>query len=238
MVFRLIVAGLLALFAATSAHAEDRQPTFNFPQEKNAFHDAAAEIIRQAYAAIGVAVVFKSLSAERALQMSNRGRSDGELVRIEGIEAKYSNLIPIPVSHVTAEQMAFGHDPTLKIDGWQSLKPYRLVFHRGYKVAEQNTVGMDRHLTGNDVNAFTMVENKRMDIVIANRFSGEKIIADHGLKNVVMLLPPVQRDPLFHYIHSNHSDLVADVTGVMKSMKQHGDFARILNQFGVVSLGE
>ena len=53
-----------------------------------------------------------------------------------------------------------------------------------------------------------------------------------------MLLPPVQRDPLFHYIHSNHSDLVADVTGVMKSMKQHGDFARILNQFGVVSHGE
>jgi len=232
------MAFLLVLLVVTPAGAESRQLTFNFPHGKNAFHDAAAEIIRKAYAVLDVAVIYKTFPAERALQLSNKGRSDGELVRIKGIESLYPNLIRIPVSHVTAEQMAFGRDTTLKIDGWSSLKPYRLVFHRGYKVAEQNTVGMDRHLTGSDVNAFKMVDNGRMDIAIANRFTGEKIIADHGLENIAMLLPPVQRDPLYHYVHSKHSDLVDDITRVLKSMEQRGEFARILRQFGVVSLGE
>jgi polar amino acid transport system substrate-binding protein len=170
--------------------------------------------------------------------MSNKGLSDGELVRIEGIEAKYPNLIRIPVSHVTAEQMAFGRDSSLKIEGWTSLKPYRIVFHRGYKVAERNTVDMNRYLTGTDVNAFTMVEKGRMDIAIANRFSGAKIIKDHGLKNVKMLKPPVQRDPLYHYLHSKHGDFVDDITRVLTMMKTEGKFAGILEQFGVHALGE
>ena len=53
-----------------------------------------------------------------------------------------------------------------------------------------------------------------------------------------MLMPPVQRDPLYHYVHSRHRDLVDDITRVLKSMESRGDFARILEQFGVLSLGE
>ena len=114
LVFRLLVMALLTLVSAVSAGADDKQLTFVFPQEKNAFHNAAAEIIRQAYATLGITVVYKTYPAERALMMSNRGLSDGELVRVKGIEANYPNLIRIPVSHVTADQMAFGTDPSLK----------------------------------------------------------------------------------------------------------------------------
>ena len=71
-----------------------------------------------------------------------------ELVRIKGIDKKYTNLIRIPVSHVQAEQMAFGKSGGIKINGWESLKPYKIVFHRGYKVAEQNTIGMKRLIVG------------------------------------------------------------------------------------------
>ena len=236
---RSLVAILLALVSATPAAAGERELTFGYPyKQKNAFHDAAAEIIRRAYAYLDIAVAYKASPSERALQMSNKGLVDGELVRIKGIEATYPNLIRVPVSHVTAEQMAFGRDPSVKIDGWNSLKPYRLAFHRGYKVAERNTVGMDRHLSGTDVNAFIMVENGRVDIAIANRFTGAKIISDHGLKGVVMLLPPVQRDPLYHYLHARHRALVADITRVLKSMESQGEMARIRERFGVQPQGE
>lgn len=238
MAIRPLLVVLLALFSMVSARAEDRKLTFVFPQEKNAFHDAAAEIIRRAYASLDIAVVYKTYPAERALRMSNKGLSDGELVRIKGIDAKYSNLIRIPVSHVTAEQMAFATDPSLKINGWKSLKPFRLVFHRGYKVAEQNTAGMDRYLTGTDVSAFRMVENGRKDIAIANRFSGQKILQVENLKHVVMLRPPVQRDPLYHYVHSRHRGLVDDITHALKSMKSEGEVAEILKRFGTPPLGD
>lgn len=238
MAMRSLLVVFLALIFTVPASAGDRQLTFVFPQEKNAFHDAAAEIIRQAYAVLGVTVVYRTYPAERALQMSNKGLADGELVRVKGIEAKYSNLIRVPFSHVTAEQMAFGRDPSLMIDGWKSLRPYRIAFHRGYKVAEQNTAGMNRHLTGTDVNAFKMVEKGRMDIAIANRFSGEKILRDQGLKRVVMLMSPLQRDPLYHYLHSRHRDLVEKITRVLESMKSEGKIDKILERFGAHPLGE
>ena len=100
------------------------------------------------------------------------------MVRIEGIDKKYTNLILISVSHVQAEQMAFGKSGGIKINGWESLRPHKIVFHRGYKVAEQNTIGMNRFIVGTDRSAFMMVEKGRMDVAVANRFTGQKIIEE------------------------------------------------------------
>jgi polar amino acid transport system substrate-binding protein len=233
-----IFATLLIVLFALPVHAGGKQLTIVFPTEKNAFHDAAAEILRQAYAALDVDVVYKTFPAERALQMSNNGHSDGELVRIKGIDTMYPNLIRIPVSHVTAEQMAFGRDASFVVNGWKSLEPHSLVFHRGYKVAEKNTEGMNRSIVVDDTTALIMVDKGRIDLAVANRFSGAKVIEEEGLMNVVMLTPPVQRDPLYHYVHSRHHDLVDDITRVLEVMEAEGEFARILEQFGVRSFSE
>ncbi len=237
LVFVLLVCLNLGTMAS-EAEAGSQTLTIVYPSEENAFHDAAAEIIRRAYARIGITVEYKTFPAERALRMSNDGQSDGELVRIEGIDEKYPNLIRIPVSHVTAEQMAFAQDPTIVIDGWESLRPYTIAFHRGYKVAEKNTIGMDRHLTGKDSSAFNVVENERVDIAIANRFTGEKIIRDLDLTNVTMLLPPIQRDPLFHYVHIKHATLVEEITQILKTMSEQGEFDSILREYGIEALGD
>lgn len=207
--------------------------TIVYPNEKNAFHDAAAEIVRAAYKEIGIDVVYKTYPAERALQLSNKGISDGELVRIEGIEAKYPNLIRIPVSHVTAEQMAFGTDASVRISGWPGLKGKRIAFHRGYKVAESNTIGMNRHIVSSDTAAFKMLSAGRMEIAIANRFSGQKMIRELGLKNVVMLVPPLQANPLFHYLHKKHAALVPKITAAMQRLKTSGQMAEILKKLKV-----
>ena len=180
MTIRSFMVVLLTLLLAPSASAGGKQLTISHSENKDPFHAAAAEIISQAYSALGFAVVYKIFPAERALKMSNAGKSDGELVRIKGIEGKYPNLIRIPVGYVTAEQMAFARDPSIKIDGWESLKPYHIVFHRGYKVAEQNTVGMNPYLVATDLQAFTMVEKGRMDVAIANRFTGKQILKDES----------------------------------------------------------
>ncbi|MFP6869955.1 MAG: hypothetical protein VCE91_11520 [Nitrospinota bacterium] len=141
--------------------AETKSLTLVYPQEKNVFHEAAAAaIIREAYEKLGIQLIYKTYPAERALRTSNQGRADVELVRIKGIDKKYTNLIRIPVSHVQAEQMAFGKSGGIKINGWESLKPYKIVFHRGYKVAEQNTIGMKRLIVGIDRSAFLMVEKE------------------------------------------------------------------------------
>ncbi len=229
---------VIALLFSNSVSADPQTLTIVYPPEKNAFHDAAAAIILEAYKRLNIEIVFKTLPAERALQSSNSGAVDGELVRIAGIDERYPNLIRIPVSHVTAEQMAFGRDATIVIDGWQSLAPYKFAFHRGYKVAEKNTEGMNRHLTSTDEAAFRMVAAGRMDLALANRFTGEKIIDDLRLDNVVMIRPPVQVDPLFHYLHKMHARLVPQITAVLSRMEADGEIDAIRSGYGVPLLGD
>jgi polar amino acid transport system substrate-binding protein len=210
--------------------------TIVYPPEKNAFHDAAAAIIREAYKKIGTEVVFKTYPAERALQISNSGDADGELVRIDNISTTYTNLIKIPVSHVVAEQMAFAKGSIIEINGWESLRPYKIVFHKGYKAAELGTKGMDVLLVGHDKQAFLMVDKGRRDVVVANRFTGLLVIKEMNLNEIVMLTPPVQVDPLFHYLHKKHKALVPQITAMLRKMKHEGKFQEIYKQFQVFPL--
>ncbi|MFP6736073.1 MAG: transporter substrate-binding domain-containing protein [Rhodospirillales bacterium] len=213
--------------------AQPSSLTIVYPNEKNAFHDAASEIVCQAYQEMGIKIKYKSFPAERALLLSNKGAADGELVRIKGIDAKYTNLIRIPVSHVTAEQMAFAKKPGIKISGWLSLRPYRIVFHRGYKVAERKTKKLNRFIVSNDQAAFKMVSKGRMDVAIANRFSGLDTIKKLKLGSIIMLTPPIQSDPLYHYLHVKHRALVDRVTAIFKRMKANGAMDRILAEHKV-----
>ena len=226
------VAWLMMLFPALLS-AEPVTLTIQYPEEKNAFHDAAAEILRQAYDDIGIDIEFRTFPAERALQQSNKGIIDGELVRIEGIEERYTNLIRIPVMHVAAEQMAFVATEDLALSDWDSLAPYRVAFHRGYKVAEQATQGMSVHLTDDDAAALRMVANGRMDVAIANRFSGMKAIQENELSGIWMHEPPLQVDPLFHYLHKKHADVVPRITAALSELKTSGRMAEIRSRFGI-----
>jgi polar amino acid transport system substrate-binding protein len=231
------VAIVITLLFSNLVAADPHTLTIAYPPEKNAFHDAAAAIIRKAYQKLGIAIVFKTLPGERSLQLSNDSVIDGELVRVAGIAKLYANLIRIPVSHVTAEQMAFGRDATIVINGWQSLAHYKLAFHRGYKVAEENTKNMNRYETRTDQAAFRMVASGRMDLALANRFTGEKVIRDLKLTNVVMLRPPVEVDPLFHYLNKKHAELVPQITAVLRRMEADGEIKAIRQRYGASLLG-
>ena len=209
-----------------------------YPEEKNAFHGAAAEILREAYSKLGINVKFRTFPSARSLQLSNDGVIDGELVRIAGIHGQYPNLIRVPISHVQAEQMAFSRNPDTPIHGWISLKKWRLVFHRGYVVAFDNTHGMNVQLVNNDIQAFKMVEYGRADIAIANRFTGLKILQELGVNDIQMLTPPVEVNPLYHYLNKKHENLVPKITTVLQKMRASGRFIKIYRRYKVEPLRE
>ena len=65
------VAIVITLLFSNSVSADPQTLTIVYPPEKNAFHDAAAAIILEAYKRLNIEIVFKTLPAERALQSSN-----------------------------------------------------------------------------------------------------------------------------------------------------------------------
>ena len=62
--------------------------------------------------------------------------------------------------------------------------------------------------------------------------SGKKM----NLNQIVMLIPPVQVDPLYHYLHKKHKALVPQITAILKKMRQEGKFQEIYKQFQVSPL--
>ena len=78
-----------------------------------------------------------------------------------------------------------------------------------------------------------MVEYGRMDVVIANQFTGQKLLKDLQLKKVLMLTPPLQSDPLYHYLHRKHAAIVPELVSILEHMRRSGQIDRIKKGFGV-----
>jgi polar amino acid transport system substrate-binding protein len=82
-----------------------------------------------------------------------------------------------------------------------------------------------------------MVASGRMDLALANRFTGEKIIHNLGFDRIFMLKPAVEVDPLFHYLNKKHAGLVPEITAVLRRMEMAGEIDAIKRRYGVSLLG-
>jgi polar amino acid transport system substrate-binding protein len=130
---------------------------------KDYLTEMSARVLTEAYRRIGITIKLRIVPAERSLYQSNSGDTDGEVGRIHGIENTYTNLIKVPTPVSYFEVMAFTKNLKFQVNGWESLKPYRIVARRGIKYAEKNTENMNREFT---------------DKVVCGIFSKKK---DHGM---------------------------------------------------------
>ena len=48
-----------------------------------------------------------------------------------------------------------------------------------------------------------------------------------ALQEITLLQPPIQRDNLYHYLHSKHAALVPKITAVLQEMEEEGLIQRI-----------
>lgn len=198
--------------------------------QTTAMHVAAELIIIEAFQKIGITCKVEYLPGERALSITNSGEADVEILRVKGIDSKYPNLMWIPVSTVSADQMAWSKKNIDVSNGWESLRPYRLGVVRGHKIAENNTQGMNRQVVSTWQQAFELVNIDRVEIGIVGRATGVLIVRDLGLKDVRCLEPPLEITPLYPYLHKKHADLHPKITATLEDMSGKGRFKEILDQ--------
>ena len=184
-------------------------------------------ITREAYKRIGIDVEIRKYPGERAFRLADSGKVDGEVHRIDGISAKYKNLIQIkpPINFI--EGTAFSRTTKFVVDGWDSLKPYRLGYILGIKFAENNTRGMKSTAVSDYTRLFQLLGKDRVDVVIAPRLNGLYQMNKLGIRNVTELKPAIMRFELFHYLHKKHEDLVPKIAAVFNEMKASGEMTRI-----------
>ncbi len=188
-----------------------------------------SEIVKSAYAKLGVEVEVRYLPGKRSLHYSNTGHADGELFRIQGIDHIYPNLVRIPVAIMELETIAYAKRTDIVIDGWASLTPYKIGFLRGFRKAEDNTQGMHVYSAEKMSSLFNLLVNGRVDLVIESRIGGKNSLDSKAYAAVMPLEPPITKFKIFHYVHRENKSLVPGLTKVLREMEASGELQKIID---------
>ncbi len=222
-IFIFVMAGII--LAGMPVNAQEKMVFSTFPESGIAL--VYKKILRQAYQRIGISIEIKDYPAERALDMSNSGKADGEAARLTAIEKKYTNLIRVPVPLHVVKVVVFAKQAEFPVVGWESLKPYKIATLRGYKQVEGKIQGMKyMTLPGYD-QVLRMVDTGRADIAILTMLDGLKAIKALKLKGIKMLEPPLSESVLYHYLHKKHENIVPKITASLQQMEKEGLIRKI-----------
>ncbi len=193
--------------------------------------EVAVKVLEEAYGRAGLELRLQYYPAERAIQLANAGRIDGDLQRIPGVEQQYPNLVPVPVVLTQAEFMVFSRQVPVAINSWESLKPYKLAHIRGIKAIEEKLPpGVQAEAVDSPSNEFKMLKAGRVDLVIQERILGLGTAREQGIDDLVVMEPPLLTQPFYHYLHKKKRALVEPLTQALHAMEKEGVTRRIREQ--------
>jgi len=189
------------------------------------------QLVQETFRRNGLEVVVESMPAERSMFQANKGMQDGEGPRIAGISDKYPNLVLVPEKILDIEIAAFSKDISLKISGWESLKPHRVGFIRGWKILETNVSSRRVEVADDLQTLFRILENDRIDIALIDAVTGLHIVGHQHMDDIYMITPPLITIETFLYLHKKHEALVPRISSTLRDMKKDGTYDRILKPF-------
>jgi polar amino acid transport system substrate-binding protein len=219
----------LLLVLANSARAKTLVITGG--EETNSIVRVAQLVMTDIYQKLGYHVKFRHCPLKRALMAANAGIYDAEVARVKGLEAKFPNLIRIPVAIYQIEGVAFTKNKDFPIDGWESLRPYKIGVLRGVQFAEKGTENLNREISNSLISMFKKLDAERVDVVVEAKLNGIITIKQLKLHDSILILnPPLETIELFHYVHKKNEHLVPKLTEILRQMKQNGSLDELIRK--------
>jgi len=213
-----ILQSLIILFISNSSHSL----TFSGGQG-NIVHQASTQILEKAYKKINIHPDFSFAQLQESLNHSNSGQVDGEVSRVKKITKKYPNLVEVPVVINYVEAVAFGKSDHLNIHSWEDLSPYNIAIIRGTKFIEHGTQNLKRILTNSFDESFKLLNDGKVDLVVAPRITGIFIIYNNKYKHLRQVSSVLQRLDLYHFLHKKNMSLIPKITPILQLMKDQGE---------------
>ena len=186
----------------------------------------AAEAFKRA----GLGIDFQPLPAQRSLLNLDAGIDDGNLARIPGLEAIFPNIVMVPEKLVDFRFVAFTRNPTIEVNGWDSLQSHNLAIIHGWQIVEINTAEHKNLLKVQTAEQlFNLLAQGRVDVVIYEYSMGQAIAKALEIKDIRVLQPDLAQRPLHLYLHKSHASLVTRITEALESMKLDGVYQQIFH---------
>ncbi len=188
-------------------------------------------IMVQAYAALGYKLSVSYLPGKQALDKSNRGETDAELVRIEAVGRKYPNLVQVPEALFDVRGMAFSWNDTMRFQSAQDLWGRRVGIVKGIQWAAKIAEGQSPKLTENVHHLFELLANRQIDIALEAQLTGQPELKHFPNRGLVMLLESPIQFPVFHFLNKKHHNLIAPLAEEIRKMKERGEINRIFQNY-------
>lgn len=190
-----------------------------------------SEILKTAYAKLGLNLETYYTSGKRALVLSSSGVVDGEVLRTSDVAQKYPSLIKVDVPLLTLMNVVFVNRHRSSGEVFMDLKNTRVGFLNGVEQLDAYTQGFHHIWRAESFRElFEMLSLGKLDAVISEKTAGKIEIHALGLDSVVTLDKVIAPETLYHFLHEKHVQLVPKVAEVLQQMKSSGEMEQIANR--------
>lgn len=194
-------------------------------------HDVGERILSGIYVRAGIRVRFVALPSVRALVESNAGRMDGELQRIYSLTSKYKNLRRILTPFFYSEIVAFTRDDFVRQGGSLLDQPVAYGVVRGMLQEKKlvENVGTLIEVV-HTKQLLRMLSVARIKIGVLSHINGLAQVRMLHFDHIMVQQPPLNRQPLYHYLHKKNEALVSRIDTVIKEMLSDGSLETLQHE--------
>ncbi|WP_205962540.1 substrate-binding periplasmic protein [Paraburkholderia phosphatilytica] len=196
--------------------------------------EVGAEILAVVYAKLGIHVEFVDVPAKRSLIESSSGHLDGEVQRVLDVQREYPTLIAVkePFNYIEPTAFVKTSSFNVNVNGWESLRPYRIGIVRGVGSSERGTAGMPQvEATATMDQMMLMLAGDRIDVAVNDLFSGMLVLRRLGLDEQLQAVsPPLQHIDMYHFLNVRNRELVPRVEAVIREMRASGELEALRAQ--------
>ena len=182
----------------------------------------------------GVEIILIPFPGKRATISLQSGIIDGDFSRVAGFEKEVPGLIRIQEPINSHPYLAYTTNKKIKINGWKSLKPYRVCHLSGWKVIELNLKPYHKNLIAlnSAKQCLKFVGINRADLFISIPFITEPILREDDTKHTgfIALKPPLDFLHVYIYLLPKHAAVANKIEKSLESLKKDGTHKKILDQ--------
>jgi len=236
MKFIYIAIGALILYS-TACYADLNpnvapSPAFNseFPSsitlgqiKTSGIQQQVFDFLTPIYRNLGIELKTISLPSKRALALSNRGQIDGELLRVQGIEDTYPDLIAVPITLYQMRVFAYTIDGEKTFKNANDVLHFNIGIHRGVHW-EENFVSQFPHYVsrvGSTAQKFKLLTLGRVDYILSSEQRAKKVIKNEfSSQKIVQVSPMLGEINLIHYLHKKHAHIIPSLINEIKKQQQ------------------
>lgn len=234
-VFALVSSFVLLVVATPATSAETFTMAFAHKPSQEPQYLFYERIYTEAFKELGYRFRYKIFPSKRASLMANEGLVDGEPQRVFKYGTLYPNLIRVEEPIFTNRTLAFSTDPTILLDGLESLKDtdYRVDYQRGSVWSKEHLEPLvkPKNLTAvtNGTQGLQKVMYGRTDIYIGLEAWTLKLLDKEEFKeSIISVAGVVGQNHSYPYLHKSHAEVARKLAKLLKEMKKNGRYKQIL----------